>query len=114
MLFYSTMVMHFSEGGEGSRPDMMELIADTMNFLQYNVMALGNHETDYGPDALHKLRAMLQFPMIASNVKGSEVEALGIKSHIMIPIGKNNRHLCIVGGDRPLGIPLCTKSHSDP
>jgi len=83
--------------GEGSRPDMMELIADTMNFLQYNVMALGNHETDYGPAALHKLRAMLQFPMIASNVKGSEVEALGIKSHIMIPIGKNNRHLCIVG-----------------
>lgn len=83
--------------GEGSRSDMMELIADTMNFLQYNVMALGNHETDYGPDALHKLRAMLQFPMIASNVKGSEVEALGIKSHIMIPIGKNNRHLCIVG-----------------
>jgi len=83
--------------GEGSRPDMMELIADTMNFLQYNVMALGNHETDYGPDTLHKLRAMLQFPMIASNVKGSEVEALGIKSHIMIPIGKNNHHLCIVG-----------------
>lgn len=83
--------------GEGGRPDMMELIADTMNLLQYNVMALGNHEPDYGPDALHKLRAMLQFPMIASNVKGPEAEALGIKPHIMIPIGKKNRYLCIVG-----------------
>ncbi len=82
---------------EGGRPEMMKLIADTMNLLQYDVMALGNHEPDYGPDVLHKLKAMLQFPMIASNVEGPEAEALGIKSHVMIPIGKSNRHLCIIG-----------------
>lgn len=83
--------------GEGGRPDMMKLIADTMNLLQYDVMALGNHEPDYGSDVLHKLKAMIQFSMIASNMEGPEAEALGIKSHVMIPIGKNNRHLCIIG-----------------
>lgn len=82
---------------EGGSPEMIKLIADTMNFLQYDVMALGNHEPDYGADVLHKVKSMLQFPIIASNVEGQEVEALGIKSHINIPIGKNGQHLCIIG-----------------
>jgi len=82
---------------EGGRPEMMKLIADTMNLLQYNAMALGNHEPDYGADVLHHLNTMLQFPIIASNVEGPNVETLSINSHVMIPIGKNNRHLCVIG-----------------
>eukprot|EP00957_Ditylum_brightwellii_P172588 13138734-Ditylum_brightwellii.AAC.1 len=38
----------FGGAAGGGRPEIMKLIADTMNLLKYDAMALGNHEPDFG------------------------------------------------------------------
>lgn len=40
-----------------------------LNALGYDVMTLGNHEFDYGSAQTEKLAGMLEFPMLAANVK---------------------------------------------
>ncbi len=42
---------------------------DIMNALGYDVMVAGNHEFDYGSERLLELEAMLEFPILAANVK---------------------------------------------
>lgn len=45
---------------------------EILNALDYDVMTVGNHEFDYGSDRLLELEAMLDFPMIAANVKNAD------------------------------------------
>ncbi|MBD0378763.1 bifunctional metallophosphatase/5'-nucleotidase [Paenibacillus sedimenti] len=45
-----------------------ESIVPILNYLDYNTMAAGNHEFDFGYQQLLKLRDMLEYPVINANV----------------------------------------------
>ncbi|WP_224243719.1 bifunctional metallophosphatase/5'-nucleotidase [Hyalangium gracile] len=46
-------------------------MAVAMNELRYDVMALGNHEFNYGLDVLNKFRGEVDFPVLGANVRKS-------------------------------------------
>ncbi len=56
-----------SKGEEGTR---------VLNGLKYDAMAVGNHEFDYGSAQTVKLQGLLNFPMLASNVKTADGKLL--------------------------------------
>lgn len=56
-----------SKGEEGTK---------VLNALGYNAMAVGNHEFDYGSAQTVKLQGLLNFPMLASNVKTADGKLL--------------------------------------
>ncbi|MEA3423301.1 MAG: 5'-nucleotidase C-terminal domain-containing protein [Bacillota bacterium] len=64
---------------------------DIMNALGYDVMVAGNHEFDYGSERLLELEEMLEFPILAANVKyddGTEfMEAYIIKEFDDFSVG---------------------------
>ncbi len=59
----------FSVGGVG-------VVADVMNALGYDAMALGNHEFDLGPAALGQFIDAASFPVLSANVDASADLAL--------------------------------------
>jgi hypothetical protein len=50
--------------------DQTTFVANTMNLLQYDTIALGNHELDTGSVKLEKFVDLVNFPVLATNVKG--------------------------------------------
>ena len=82
----------------GETYENMELVADTMNLLQYDAMALGNHELDFGVEKLQYFLGLLKFPVLASNVL--RLGRISTTSYAAISLG-NNKHrndtLCVVG-----------------
>ncbi|HKL78900.1 MAG TPA: metallophosphoesterase, partial [Mobilitalea sp.] len=44
-------------------------IVEIMNLVGYDAMAPGNHDFNYGTDALVKLKADMDFPLLSSNIK---------------------------------------------
>jgi len=52
-------------------------MAAAMNYLKYDAVVLGNHEFNFGMEALKKFVESLSVPVISANV----VKA-GLKSHI--------------------------------
>lgn len=46
-----------------------EPFADWMNLAGYDAMTFGNHEFDYGPEALKKFVERLHFPVLSANVR---------------------------------------------
>jgi 5'-nucleotidase / UDP-sugar diphosphatase len=44
------------------------LMIDGLNFMQYDAWVLGNHEFDWGPDALRSLHDMVEVPFLAANI----------------------------------------------
>ena len=83
---------------QGDTYENIELVADTMNLLQYDAMALGNHELDFGVEKLHYFLGLLKFPVLASNVL--RLGRISTTSYAAISLG-NNKHrndtLCVVG-----------------
>ncbi|MFA4135072.1 MULTISPECIES: bifunctional UDP-sugar hydrolase/5'-nucleotidase [unclassified Brevibacillus] len=53
-----------------------ESVVPILNSLDYNVMAAGNHEFDFGYEQLLKLRDMLEHPVISANVFKSDGKEL--------------------------------------
>jgi 2',3'-cyclic-nucleotide 2'-phosphodiesterase/3'-nucleotidase len=47
-------------------------MAVAMNLLSYDVMALGNHEFNYGMDVLNKFVKEANFPVLGANVRKSD------------------------------------------
>ncbi|MEJ7173754.1 5'-nucleotidase C-terminal domain-containing protein [Staphylococcus caprae] len=45
-----------------------EEMAEAMNKVGYNAMAIGNHEFDFGYNQLLKLQSKVKFPMLSSNI----------------------------------------------
>lgn len=60
-------------------------VIEIMNTLKFDAMALGNHEFDWGRDALEQLRSAANFPFLAANVvtKGGEPLS-GIKPYVLL------------------------------
>ncbi|MCL2672505.1 MAG: 5'-nucleotidase C-terminal domain-containing protein [Clostridiales bacterium] len=79
-----------------------EVVIEVMNEVGYNVMALGNHEFDYGLPQLLNLRDMANFPMLSDNFTdlntGLTVSGFG-KYEILT--ATNGKKVAIVGLTTP-------------
>ena len=56
------------QGGSASNETHGRIITDWMNYLGFEAMALGNHEFDWGQDAIRTNAAMAEFPILAINI----------------------------------------------
>lgn len=56
------------QGGSASNGTHGRIITDWMNYLGFEAMTLGNHEFDWGVDAIKENVAMAEFPVLAINI----------------------------------------------
>lgn len=60
-------------------------VIEIMNYLQFDAMAVGNHEFDWGTDVLRKLRSSANFPFVSSNVADTQGNSLeGVKPYVLL------------------------------
>jgi len=60
-------------------------VADAMNYLKFDAMAVGNHEFDWGMDVLQHLIAYSGFPYLSANIKDNRDRYLpGVKPYIIV------------------------------
>ncbi|MCE5335712.1 MAG: bifunctional metallophosphatase/5'-nucleotidase [Desulfobacteraceae bacterium] len=77
-----------------------EPVIEVMNYLKFDAMALGNHEFDWGQDALGAIISHARFPILSSNVfrkGGGHIE--GVKPWIMIK--RQNVRIAVIGATTP-------------
>ena len=56
------------QGGSASNETHGRIITDWMNYLKFDAMTLGNHEFDWGQDAIKTNVDMAEFPILAINI----------------------------------------------
>lgn len=56
------------QGGAESNGTKGKIITDWMNYLGFEAMALGNHEFDWGQDAIKANSELAEFPLLAINI----------------------------------------------
>ncbi len=56
------------QGGSASNGTHGRIITDWMNYLGFDAMTLGNHEFDWGQDAIRMNVQMAEFPILAINI----------------------------------------------
>lgn len=56
------------QGGYESNESRGYVMADAMNIIGFDAMAVGNHEFDWGEEAVINLSNKLEFPMLSSNI----------------------------------------------
>ena len=56
------------QGGSASNETQGRIITDWMNYLGFEAMALGNHEFDWGQDAIKANVELAKFPILAINI----------------------------------------------
>ena len=56
------------QGGTASNGTHGRIVTDWMNYLGFEAMALGNHEFDWGQDAIKTNVALAEFPILAINI----------------------------------------------
>ena len=60
-----------------------ESVIEVMNRMRFDAMVIGNHEFDFGQEALHRRISEASFPVLGANVKGME----GLQSHLIKSVG---------------------------
>ena len=60
------------QGSFESNANFGHLVAEAMNEIGFDAMAVGNHEFDYGIDKLLELRDVANFPFLAGNIRKAE------------------------------------------
>ncbi|WP_343563024.1 bifunctional metallophosphatase/5'-nucleotidase [Kiloniella sp. b19] len=60
-----------------------------MNAMDYDVMALGNHEFDDGPEGLKDFLDQAEFPVISGNTEADEASGIkgAFRDHVILEIG---------------------------
>src|SRR5271157_2456622 len=77
-----------------------ESVADVMNYLKFDAMAIGNHEFDWGMDALRQLIASSRFPYLSANIKDERGRYLpSVKSYIIVE--RKKVKIAIIGMTTP-------------
>ncbi len=56
------------QGGSASNGTHGKIITDWMNYLDFDAMTLGNHEFDWGQDAIRENVELAEFPILAINI----------------------------------------------
>jgi len=66
-----------------------ESMVEVMNTMGYDASAVGNHEFDFGLDALKKRISEMRFPLLAANIHykdGSFPQDLGLKPYTVVTV----------------------------
>ncbi|MGG1664173.1 bifunctional metallophosphatase/5'-nucleotidase [Brevibacillus sp. NRS-1366] len=79
-----------------------ESVVPILNSLDYNVMAAGNHEFDFGYEQLLKLRDMLEHPVISANVFKADGKELLVPTFKAEIGGKKFAFVGFVAEDTPV------------
>ncbi|MGD1153167.1 MAG: bifunctional UDP-sugar hydrolase/5'-nucleotidase [Syntrophales bacterium] len=75
-------------------------VTDVMNYLNFDAMAIGNHEFDWGMDVLQHLIASSRFPYLSANIKDERGRYLpGVKPYIIVE--RKNVKIAIIGITTP-------------
>lgn len=53
-------------------PEAPHPVMEAMNYMGYDAMTLGNHEFDWGVDAMLKITGQAAFPVLAENARGAD------------------------------------------
>ena len=61
------------QGANWANMFLGESVIELMNEMQFDAMALGNHEFDFGTDVLKKRLSEARFPVLAANVEGLDM-----------------------------------------
>ncbi len=75
-------------------------VIEIMNYLHYDAMALGNHEFDWGQDALHSIISSASFPMLSANVfehGGGAIQ--GVKPYVLLK--RKDIQIAVIGITTP-------------
>ncbi len=73
-----------------------EPVMEVMNALHFDAMALGNHEFDWGRDALQQLRTAAKFPFLAANIITADGGGLeGTKPYILL--NRRGINIAVIG-----------------
>src|SRR5690625_3648559 len=82
-----------THGGDTLSPSVMSSfdrgrhMIDLLNHLPLDLMVLGNHEFDFGPEVLKERLAETQFPVLASNLVTAEAELFpGVEKGLLLPV----------------------------
>lgn len=77
----------FSSGGIVGAISKGEKIVDIMNYVEYDVVALGNHELDYGMQQMFDLTEKLDAPVVCANLKNIQTDTYLYPAYKMINYG---------------------------
>ena len=84
-----------------------EPVIGIMNHLRFDAMALGNHEFDWGLDALDRWRSMAEFPFLSANIFDASGKNLpGVKPYVFLK--RKGLTIAVIGVTTP-GTPYSTK-----
>jgi len=79
-----------------------ESVLPILNHLNYDVMAAGNHEFDFGYEQLLKLRDQLDYPMISANVFKPDGTELLVPVHYQEVAGEKYAFIGFVAEETPV------------
>ena len=77
----------FASGGFVGAVSRGEQIVELMNYVGYDVVALGNHELDYGMPQMFKLTEALDAPVVCANFKNVQTGAYPYPAYKIIRYG---------------------------
>lgn len=77
-----------------------EPVIRIMNYLHFDAMALGNHEFDWGLDALDRLRSQAEFPFLSANISDMSGRGFsGTKPYVLLT--RHNLSIALIGVTTP-------------
>ena len=75
-------------------------VIDLMNLLQFDAMAVGNHEFDWGQDVLESLQWSATFPFLSANIRNRQGSSpTGIGPYILTT--RKNLKIAVIGVTTP-------------
>ena len=78
----------FASGGLVGAISKGEQIVDIMNYVGYDVVALGNHELDYGMQQMFNLTEKLDAPVVCANLKNVQTGVQPYPAYHMVRYGE--------------------------
>lgn len=78
----------FASGGLVGAISKGEQIVELMNYVGYDVVALGNHELDYGMQQMFALTESLDAPVVCANLKNVQTDAYPYPAYKIIRYGE--------------------------
>ena len=85
-----------------------ESIVDVMNAMGYDAMAPGNHDFNYGYDRLKELEAIMDFPLLSSNVLLKDSGEHAFTPYTVLEIAE--KRIGVIGAENPQ---MVTAIHPD-
>lgn len=78
----------FASGGIVGAITKGEQVVEIMNYVGYDVVALGNHELDYGMTQMFKITDALEAPVVCANLKNVQTSAHPYPAYHIIRYGE--------------------------